>query len=54
MMTMERQLGVGVVGLHEGCTLLVALTHNIPNSMSTSSAHHTRPTRSPHIRVVGG
>ncbi|MBX3095693.1 MAG: Gfo/Idh/MocA family oxidoreductase [Fimbriimonadaceae bacterium] len=32
----ESRLGVGVVGLHEGLTLLKALTHTVPDALSTS------------------
>lgn len=30
------RLGVGIVGLHEGLTLLKALTHTVPDALSTS------------------
>jgi predicted dehydrogenase len=33
----ERQLGIGVLGLHEGRTLLVALTHSAPGPVGRSS-----------------
>lgn len=50
-MTAEQALGVGVIGLHEGRTLLVALNHVIPPpvGLTTGSA-----TRAPHARAVAG
>src|SRR5690349_21809826 len=57
---MGDQLGLGVVGLHEGRTLLVALTHSVPSE--TSAAVYIAPgdavppgaLRAPHVRAVGG
>lgn len=50
-MTGEKQLGVGVLGLHEGRTLLVALNHIIPPSVGLTKGNATR---TPHARAVGG
>lgn len=36
MQSSGSRLGVGVVGLHEGLTLLKALTHTVPDALSTS------------------
>jgi predicted dehydrogenase len=57
---MDRQLGVGVIGLHEGRTLLVALTHSVPSA--TAIGVYIPPgadppagaLRAPHVRAVGG
>jgi len=51
---MERQLGVGVLGLHEGRTMLVALSHGIPSGPSTSTYLPAGRKRAPHVRAVGG
>lgn len=44
-------LGVGVVGLHEGRTLLVALNHVIPPPVGLTTGDRTR---APHARAVAG
>ncbi len=46
-----RQLGVGVLGLHEGRTLLVALNHIIPPVVGEPTEYVTR---APHARAVAG
>jgi predicted dehydrogenase len=57
---MDRRLGVGVVGLHEGRTLLVALTHTVPSHVSQSEYIHDQgqslsaKTRARYARAVGG
>ena len=51
---MERRLGVGVIGLHEGRTMLVALSHSVPSGPTTSDTLRAGPTRAPHLRAVGG
>ncbi|MBE2268767.1 MAG: Gfo/Idh/MocA family oxidoreductase, partial [Anaerolinea sp.] len=50
-MTRSDQLGVGVIGLHEGRTLLVALNHIIPANVGLPTEHITR---APHVRAVAG
>jgi predicted dehydrogenase len=53
----QRQLGVGVVGLHEGRTLLVGLTHSAPDRMTHGAflaAGAQGETRAPHARAVAG
>ena len=50
-MTRNDQLGVGVIGLHEGRTLLVALNHIIPANVGLPTEHITR---APHVRAVAG
>ena len=47
----ERTLGVGVLGLHEGRTLLVALNHVIPPPVGLTTG---TATRAPHARAVAG
>ena len=47
----EQALGVGVVGLHEGRTLLVALNHVIPPPVGLTTGNVTR---APHARAVAG
>ena len=47
----ERTLGVGVLGLHEGRTLLVALNHVIPPPVGLTTG---TTTRAPHARAVAG
>jgi predicted dehydrogenase len=47
----EQPLGVGVVGLHEGRTLLVALNHVIPPPVGLTTGDVTR---APHVRAVAG
>ena len=47
----ERTLGVGVLGLHEGRTLLVALNHIIPPPVGLTTG---TTTRAPHARAVAG
>ena len=47
----ERTLGVGVLGLHEGRTLLVALNHVIPPPVGLTTGTQTR---APHARAVAG
>jgi predicted dehydrogenase len=57
---MMSELGVGVLGLHEGRTLLVALCHTAPGPIGSSSyvppgapwPEGTR--RAPHVRAVAG
>lgn len=44
-------LGVGVLGLHEGRTLLVALNHPIPAVVGTATETIQR---APHVRAVAG
>jgi predicted dehydrogenase len=51
---MERQLGLGVLGLHEGRTMLVALSHSVPVGPMTSEYIGAGRTRAPHVRVIGG
>jgi predicted dehydrogenase len=57
---MQRQLGIGVVGLHEGRTLLVALAHPVPGATTTQAfvgsgaAAAGEQMRAPHVRAVGG
>jgi predicted dehydrogenase len=48
---MTQQLGVGVLGLQEGRTLLVALNHIIPAMVGLPTEERTR---SPHARAVAG
>ncbi len=48
---MARQLGVGVIGLHEGQTLLVGLTQPVPPVVGQTP---TGITRAPHARAVAG
>ena len=50
-MSNERILGVGVLGLHEGRTLLVALNHIIPPPVGLTTG---TTTRAPHARAVAG
>ncbi|MBK9745643.1 MAG: Gfo/Idh/MocA family oxidoreductase [Chloroflexi bacterium] len=50
-MTQKDQLGVGVIGLHEGRTLLVALNHIIPANVGAPTE---QVTRAPHARAVAG
>lgn len=45
------RLGVGVIGLHEGRTLLVALNHVIPPTVGLVTGDATR---APHARAVAG
>lgn len=47
----QRQLGVGVLGLHEGRTLLVALNHIIPPVVGEPTEQVTRAS---HARAVAG
>jgi predicted dehydrogenase len=52
---MPRPLGIGVLGLHEGRTLLVGLTHSIPDTVS--QGHPLQPNeegRSQHAIAVAG
>jgi predicted dehydrogenase len=57
---MRAELGVGVLGLHEGRTLLVALCHTAPGPIGAS--RYVRPgeawppgsRRAPHVRAVAG
>jgi len=49
----KQQLGVGVLGLHEGRTLLVALTHPVPRDPATDP-HDIGRMRAPHVRAVAG
>lgn len=57
---MTQQLGIGVLGLHEGRTLLVALTHTAPGPVE--SGRYVPPNeqpppgamRAPHVRAIGG
>ncbi|GAB4118362.1 MAG: hypothetical protein Fur005_29670 [Roseiflexaceae bacterium] len=54
---MTRMLGVGVLGLHEGRTMLVALTHARPTRMTHGlylPPAAIEPTRTPHVRAVAG
>ena len=57
---MNRQLGVGVLGLHEGRTLLVALKHSVPSKtmigtyIPPGSEAPAEALRAPHVRAVGG
>ena len=51
MSSTERTLGVGVLGLHEGRTLLVALNHVIPPPVGLTTG---TATRAPHARAVAG
>jgi predicted dehydrogenase len=48
---MTHQLGIGVLGLHEGRTLLVALNHIIPPPVGLPTELITR---APHARAVAG
>jgi predicted dehydrogenase len=48
---MTSQLGVGVIGLHEGRTLLVGLTQPVPPVVGQTP---TGITRAPHARAVAG
>jgi predicted dehydrogenase len=48
-MTASKQLGVGVLGLHEGRTLLVALNHPVPPTVGQLQEGRTR---APHARAV--
>lgn len=50
-MTATTPLGIGVIGLHEGRTLLVALNHVIPPSVGLARGDLTR---APHARAVAG
>jgi predicted dehydrogenase len=47
----ENCLGVGVIGLHEGRTLLVGLNHIIPPAVGLVTGEETR---APHARAVAG
>lgn len=47
----EQTLGVGVLGLHEGRTLLVALNHVIPPPVGLTTGDATR---APHAHAVAG
>lgn len=51
MMKTSQVLGVGVIGLHEGRTLLVALNHVIPPAVGLTTGNATR---APHARAVAG
>jgi predicted dehydrogenase len=54
---MTRMLGVGVLGLHEGRTMLVALNHSRPTRMTHGRylpLAATEPTRAAHVRAVAG
>jgi predicted dehydrogenase len=58
-MTPPSQLGIGVVGLHEGRTLLVALTHTAPGPIGAGiyvppGTQPPGPIRAPHARAVAG
>lgn len=48
------QLGVGVIGLHEGRTLLFALTHPVARDPATSHTDDVGRLRAPHARAVAG
>lgn len=48
----SERLGVGVVGLHEGLTLLKALSHTVPDSVSQGAPGE--PTRSRYATAVAG
>jgi predicted dehydrogenase len=48
---MAQQLGIGVIGLHEGRTLLVGLTQPVPPVVGQTP---TGITRAPHCRAVAG
>lgn len=50
-MTTTRQLGIGVLGLHEGRTLLKALTHPIPAAVGHAA---DAVYRAPHARAAAG
>ena len=56
---MQHQLGIGVLGLHEGRTLLVALTHTAPGPVENGSyvppgAEPPGTMRARHARAIGG
>ena len=56
---MDRQLGIGVLGLHEGRTMLIALTHSVPPATGTSvylpqGAEPGAHRRARHVRAIGG
>jgi predicted dehydrogenase len=52
MIGMEiQQLGVGVIGLHEGRTLLVGLNHPVPATVGSATE---QVMRAPHARAVAG
>lgn len=48
---MKQQLGVGIIGLHEGRTLMVGLNHIIPAVVGLPTE---QVTRAPHARAVAG
>jgi predicted dehydrogenase len=50
---MRDQLGIGVLGLHEGRTMLVALTHPVPRGPATDPRDANR-LRVSHVRAVAG
>lgn len=52
---MTRKLGIGILGLHEGKSLLKALTYSIPDSVSQGHLlGHGEEGRSLYCRAVGG
>lgn len=52
---MAQRLGVGILGLHEGRSLLKALTHSVPDSVSQGQLLSPgEPGRSTHCFAVGG
>lgn len=52
---MSKQLGVGILGLHEGKSLLKALTYSIPDSVSQGHLLSPgEPGRSQYCRAIGG
>lgn len=56
-MQANQQLGLGVLGLHEGRTLLVGVTHPVPGPVTgaaTLRADDPGARRAPHVRAVAG
>ena len=52
---MSKRLGIGILGLHEGKSLLKALTYSIPDSVSQGHLLvGDEPCRSQYCRAVGG
>ena len=52
---MSKRLGIGILGLHEGKSLLKALTYSIPDSVSQGHLLvGDEPSRSQYCRAIGG
>ena len=52
---MSKRLGIGILGLHEGKSLLKALTYSVPDSVSQGHLLSPgEPGRSEHCFIVGG